>query len=212
MQKKYKVILLGYGGHSTVVIETLIDLGFEIYGYLDKSEKTNNPFKISYLGLENTFLSKKIAKNYNYFITVGSNKIRNKLSKIFISKKIELINIIHPSSEISNHINIGNGVFISKNVTINYGVTIQNNVIINSSSIIEHHSKIADCVHIGPGAVVLGNVKIGKNSFVGANSTIKEGIEIGENVIIGAGSVVIDNIDNNSVYVGNPAKFLKKNE
>jgi acetyltransferase-like isoleucine patch superfamily enzyme len=51
-------------------------------------------------------------------------------------------------------------------------------------------------------------VQIGAGCFIGANSVIKQGICIGKNSIIGAGSVVICNIDDNQVWVGNPAKRL----
>ncbi len=34
------------------------------------------------------------------------------------------------------------------------------------------------------------------------------GVKIGNNVIIGAGAVVTKNVPSNSVYVGNPAKYI----
>jgi acetyltransferase-like isoleucine patch superfamily enzyme len=51
-------------------------------------------------------------------------------------------------------------------------------------------------------------VKIGDNVFLGANSVVLPGITIGNNVIIGAGSVVTKDIPSDSVYAGNPAKFI----
>ena len=54
----------------------------------------------------------------------------------------------------------------------------------------------------------IAKVCIGNNVFVGAGSTILPGVSIGQNVIIGAGSVVTKNIENNSVYAGNPAKRI----
>ena len=208
MQKNYKVIIVGYGGHSHVVIESLLDLGIELYGYLDKIEKKNNPFGLTFLGDENNFLDQKKSHNYNYIITVGDNKIRNKISKKFLSKKINLINIIDPSALLSKNISIGNGNFISKNVVINYGVKLKNYIIINSSSIIEHHSTINSGVHIGPGAIILGNVTVGRGSLIGANCTIKEGVKIGKNVIIGAGSVIIKDIEDGKKVVGNPSREI----
>lgn len=53
-------------------------------------------------------------------------------------------------------------------------------------------------------------VEIGDNVFIGVNAIIMPGITIGSNVIIGAGSVVTKNLSSNGVYVGNPAKFIKK--
>lgn len=53
-----------------------------------------------------------------------------------------------------------------------------------------------------------GKVTIGDNVFIGINSIILKGINIGNNVIIGAGSVVTKSLKDNSVYAGNPAKFI----
>ncbi len=54
----------------------------------------------------------------------------------------------------------------------------------------------------------LGKVKIGDNIFIGAGAIILPGVEIGNNVIIGAGSIVTKSIPENSVFSGNPAKFI----
>lgn len=54
----------------------------------------------------------------------------------------------------------------------------------------------------------IGKVKIGNNVFVGAGSIILPGVEIGDNAIVGSGSIVTKSIPANSVYSGNPAKFI----
>jgi acetyltransferase-like isoleucine patch superfamily enzyme len=51
-------------------------------------------------------------------------------------------------------------------------------------------------------------VIIGDNVFLGANSVVMPGVKIGHNVIIGAGAVVTKNVPSNSVYAGNPAKYI----
>lgn len=54
----------------------------------------------------------------------------------------------------------------------------------------------------------VGIVRIGNNVFIGADSIVLCNTRIGDNVIIGAGSVVTKDIPSNSVYAGNPAKFI----
>lgn len=54
----------------------------------------------------------------------------------------------------------------------------------------------------------IGIVEIGNNVFIGANSVVLCDTRIGDNVVIGAGSVVTHDIPSNSVYAGNPAKFI----
>ena len=45
---------------------------------------------------------------------------------------------------------------------------------------------------------------------VWANSVICGGVVIGENSIIGANSLVVKDVPPNSVYAGNPAKFIRE--
>lgn len=53
-------------------------------------------------------------------------------------------------------------------------------------------------------------IYIGKNVLIGANCIIIKGVKIGDNSIIGAGSIVNGDVDNDSIYAGNPARFIKK--
>ena len=48
------------------------------------------------------------------------------------------------------------------------------------------------------------------NVWIGDSAIICKGVRIGKNSIIGAGSVVTKNVEPNSIYAGNPAKFVKK--
>jgi|APFre7841882724_1041349.scaffolds.fasta_scaffold11271_3 acetyltransferase-like isoleucine patch superfamily enzyme len=53
-----------------------------------------------------------------------------------------------------------------------------------------------------------GKIIIRDNVFIGNHSIILPNVEIGPNCIIGAGSVVTKNIPPDSVFAGNPAKFI----
>jgi maltose O-acetyltransferase len=56
--------------------------------------------------------------------------------------------------------------------------------------------------------VKVGRVTIHDHSFIGANSMILCNVGIGPNSIVGAGSVVSKDVPPNSVYAGNPARFV----
>ena len=57
---------------------------------------------------------------------------------------------------------------------------------------------------------ILLKTKVCKGASIGAGSTILPGITIGEDAMIGAGSVVTKNVPAGEIWVGNPAKFLRK--
>ncbi len=58
------------------------------------------------------------------------------------------------------------------------------------------------------GYTKVGKITIGNNVFVGADATIMPGVSVGNNCIIGTGSVVTKNVPDNTVYAGNPARFI----
>lgn len=62
------------------------------------------------------------------------------------------------------------------------------------------------------GYTKIKNTYIGDRVFIGASSIVLPGITIGNDVIIGAGSVVTKDVPDNSVYAGNPAKFIQKTD
>jgi acetyltransferase-like isoleucine patch superfamily enzyme len=48
------------------------------------------------------------------------------------------------------------------------------------------------------------------NVSIGSNATILGGVTIGDGALIGAGAVVTKDVPENEVWIGNPARFLKK--
>jgi len=86
-------------------------------------------------------------------------------------------------------------------INSNFGVEIQDNVQIGSHCSIYSNSTID---------LQKGKVILKKNCKIGTHSTIMPNISIGENSVVGAYSYVIENIPKNELWVGIPAKFVKK--
>jgi sugar O-acyltransferase (sialic acid O-acetyltransferase NeuD family) len=212
MKSKLKkpVAVVGYSGHSYVIIDILLNAGRIVTAYCDSSAKEKNPYHLNYLGTEMAVLD--TLRSYDYFIGVGHNGIRRKVQEALISILGQPINAIHPSAVVSASVEMKHGVMISANATLNPLVTLGHGVICNTSCSIDHECTIDDFAHVGPGAVLCGNVRIGAGTFVGANAVVKQGVSIGSNVTIGAGTVVIRDIPDNTLVVGNPQRVLVKPE
>ena len=202
------IALIGYSGHAYVAFEIFFSQGQIVSAYTDVEEKQNNPYILKWLGNENEVVVIEKLKDYNYFVSIGDNSLRQKISIKLIAEIGLPENALHKSAIISRSMNAGYGNMFAPRVVINPQVQIGNGVICNTGCIIEHECVIGDYAHIAPGAVLCGNVKVGEGSFVGAGAVVKPGVIVGKNVIIGAGTVVLKNIDDNKKVVGNPQRIL----
>ena len=54
-----------------------------------------------------------------------------------------------------------------------------------------------------------GPIVVHDNCMIGINSIILLDVEIGPNSIVGAGSIVTRDVPPNTVYAGNPAKYIE---
>ena len=54
----------------------------------------------------------------------------------------------------------------------------------------------------------VGCIEVMDNVFIGSGTQIMNNVRIGSNVIIGAGSLITKDIPDNSVYSGNPARYI----
>jgi len=113
--------------------------------------------------------------------------------------------------------NIGQNVVISPDVVLGDNVKVQNNVSIYTGVTCD------DDVFLGPSMVFTNVINprsainrkneyakthVGKGATIGANATIVCGNNIGKYAFIGAGAVVTKEIQDYSLWVGNPAKQI----
>lgn len=109
---------------------------------------------------------------------------------------------------IENDVKIGNNVTIKCGVQIWDGIEIEDDVFIGANVTFTNDkypkSKNPDWT--------LLRTKICRGASIGAGSTILPGITIGTNAIVGAGSVVTKSIPDNELWLGNPARFVRKIE
>ena len=210
-----KVLVVGGGGHSLCIQESLLDIGYrpERIGIVDIHEDVQALPGIKWVGTDDDLA---ILRNQGWtkaVIGIGSvesTALRRKVFSNVLKTGIELITVIDLSATVSKNSETGPGTFIAKEAVVQPGSAIGRMVIINTRAIVEHGCQVGDFSHISSGSVLLGGVTVGNDTLIGGGSVVRQGIHIGSNCIIGAGSVVVKDIPDNSVAYGNPCKVRRK--
>lgn len=211
-----KIVLIGGGGHSKVIIDIINSTKeYEIVGLTEKNSDVKSILDIPILG-DDSILEELFNKGIEYaFISIGiseGRKLRNILYNKVKKIGYKCPTLIHKQAIISSYSEIREGTCVMAGAIINPNTTIGINSVINTGVIIEHDCFIGNNIFVSPGSILAGGITVKDNSFIGMGSKILEGRIIGSNVTIGAGAVVTNDIPDNSVAVGVPAKVIKVKE
>lgn len=127
---------------------------------------------------------------------------------------------------------IGDGTRLGTFVEVQKGATIGRRCKVSSHTFVCEGVEIADDVFVGHGVMFTNTMlpravndrgelqteadwellrtRIEDNVSIGSGSVILCGITIGRDAVVGAGAVVTRSIPRGEIWVGNPARFLKK--
>jgi len=106
--------------------------------------------------------------------------------------------------KISSHTFVCEGVEIGDRVFVGHGVMFTNTMVPRAANAGGELQTEADWT--------LERTVIGDDASIGSGSVILCGITIGAGAMIGAGAVVTKSVPPGEIWVGNPAKFLRKVE
>jgi sugar O-acyltransferase (sialic acid O-acetyltransferase NeuD family) len=212
-------VIWGSSGHALVLADILAFDGAGVSAFFDNNTEAKSPLPgINVFhgadGFEKWKSNTPNLKSYSAAIAIGGDRgnIRREIAQRFIELNLEVPSLLHPRASLSPSATIGVGCHILAGATISAGVVISDHVIVNTNSSVDHECQLAEGVHIAPGATLCGCISVGENSMIGAGACVLPRVSIGANSVVGAGAVVTHDIPANTVYVGNPARFLKHRE
>lgn len=205
------VIILGGGGHASVLAEICIEQGRQIVAVVSpESCLTRQIFQ----GLRHLIHDDDVlefsASNVALVNGVGGlpgSDLRKQLATKFSELGYRFATIVASSAIVSRTAKLGEGVQVLARATINAGTSVGMHSIINSCSLVEHDCCIEEFVNIAPAATVCGNTTVRQGAQIGPGSVLAQGLDVGAYCIVGAGASVARSIESYSKVL--PAKTVK---
>ena len=121
---------------------------------------------------------------------------------------------LYRTHALAGKITIGNKVHFSNHVTIDYSgeVILEDRAYFsNGVKLFSHAHDCYEMVHSDKNTPVGLVTRICKGAWIGAGATIMGGVTIGEYAVVGADSVVTHDVPANTIYAGNPARYIRDN-
>jgi sugar O-acyltransferase (sialic acid O-acetyltransferase NeuD family) len=201
-------IIIGGGGHASVVADTLLGLGAEVLGFTDPSGASADRLEMPHLGGDDALASNPPG-SVTLAMGIGSVSRPARRAELFRrlrSLGYEFPPIVHPSAVVARSVGIGAGVQVMAGAVLQSNCVLGENTLINTCASVDHDCVIEANVHVAPGATVSGGVTIGSEAHIGAGATIIQGRRVGSASIVGAGAVVVRDVAPGDTVIGVPAK------
>lgn len=212
------LLIIGTGGLALEVVDLIDSINrrnkiYNIIGFYDDYQQGLFLNRYPIIGKIESITR---IKNQSIVIALSNPFLRKRI-QLFLNKTCEtpsFPNLIHPTAQISNHVNIesNSGIIINAYAIVSALAKIEPFSIIEHASFVGHETHLGSFSTIYAHSTIAGKVKIGELVQIGLGSSIIQELFIGERTFIGAGSTVVTNIEPGVIAVGTPCKSVKKLE
>lgn len=201
-----EVVIIGAGGHASVVVDTLeLSMPGVVFRLVDADKS-----KVGSTLLGHVIQDEPVwqdTPSAQIHIAIGVNSTRAQVGRAVRQCGHDMISLLHPMSTVSRYAEIGPGCFIAAASVIGPGAKLEVGVIVNHSAVVDHDCRVEEFSHVAPNATLGGGVRVGKRVLIGAGVTVLPGVFVGDDIVVGAGAVVTHDLHEQGCrYVGVPAK------
>ncbi len=206
------VLLIGSGGHASVLLELLIEQEFNVLGYVSPLPAINQKlfsgfhwFKSDEDILQFDNATIKLANGIG---SLPGSTLRADFYNKYKNLGCRFATLVSKNACVSRYATLDQGVQVMRGAMIQTGASVGYNSIVNTGSIIDHDCIIGNNNHIAPGVTISGHVISKENVHFGTGSAVIQSINVNKNVVIGAGVTITKDVDENTICY--PARIFKK--
>lgn len=211
-----EIHILGIGHNSIAMIDLAEDCGYQIAGlyHYNHQQDGKRYFDFTIQGCFEDMLAEPSLEGKNFLLSMGDIPIRRKLYERITAKGGYIPTLVHPSASVSSRAELGQGVIIMPQSIVQADTCIGDNTVITIHSSISHSARIGRHCFISGNNLVGAYVTMEDGCWIGQSCLIVSGTvdTIGHDSILGAGSVLRGNMRPSCLYLGNPARLIKRLE
>lgn len=216
-----KLIILGGIGNGSVIAEAILDANhrgdreWEFAGYLnDRIPRGGSIESLPVLGKLADW--PEFAGQGCFFINtiyrIDGQQERVDLFEGLGIPDERLATFVHSMAYIAPNARLGPGTVVMPQAVVSSAATIGRGCLVMVGATILHNCRIGKYCHFAAKCCVGANAEIADGVHVGLNATTREDLTIGRNATLGMGSVLTRDMGEGEIWVGNPARFLRKAE
>ena len=201
------LVLLGAGGHATVLVALAHAAGYSMLGVCDPTLAADGITRwenLDVLGDDNA-LDRMPPDHVALVMGIGQLVTGNLRERLYTNWRVrgyDFPALVHPSAWIAPGVVLCDGVQVMAGAVIQPGCAIGENSIVNTRAGIDHDCIVGRNVHVAPGATLCGNVTVEDCAFIGAGATVIQGLRIGARAVVGAGVTMVQDLAAKTTIVG----------
>jgi UDP-perosamine 4-acetyltransferase len=208
-------VLLGAGGHASVVLALLRELQCEVLGVSDPALLSQSVPVWQGLPVfdDATVLAKYLPTTVFLANGVGfvqTPEPRQGVFDTYAQMGFVFPALVHPFSWVASDVQVEEGVQIMAGAVVQTGAHLGVNTLVNTGARIDHGCQIGPHNHVACGAILCGNVHLETHTLIGAGAVLIQDVSLGSHCTVGAGSVVLHSHGDHQRLVGSPARAIPK--
>lgn len=207
------VVVVGAGGHASVVIDALLSADREVLGATDLDPALHGAqcAGVPIIG-DDGALERFRPEEIEVAVGVGAPggvglAARRAVSRRLSEAGFRLATVVHPSATVSRLARIEPGAQVMARAVLQPGACVGTGAIVNTGAILEHGVVLGEFAHVAPGAVIAADATIEEGVFIGAGAVVRQGSRVVTGVVIGAGAAVVADVTTPGVHVGVPCRL-----
>ncbi len=183
-----RLLIVGAGGHGRSVAEAVLAAGeFELAGFVDDAAPgLANVWQFPVFGSTENVGRFRVDADHAV-VAIGSNALREALSRSLLEAGFELASIVHPRSIVSPRAVIGPGSAIMAGAVVGTEARLGCGVIINCGAVVDHNAQVHDYGHLGVNAAMAGGSELGRSAWMQAGTSIGYGVKVAAGVVMPPG-------------------------